>query len=293
MAESCAPAKNFTHGTCFDIDSLKLIADAYNKNNDDKIEINDSKPFLSKQIKEKFASVCPDEETCLLKQDLIKKLDSKEINDKTFRPSGPYVGFDWLSNFDIQNVIKQYQDKYTDFLFLGAVPIDFDDLPELGIKSLDFDFLTKKGKTKLGIVFNTDPHYKGGQHWISLFTNLSKGQIYFFDSTGKSPPQEVKRFISKLVKHIYKLKFNEKIKINDIINKLKSNDLNDNKIKKLYEIDIRYNQNKHQTGGSECGVYSINFITSNLGDTTFDEIVETITEDKEINKLRPVFFRKP
>ena len=32
----------------------------------------------------------------------------------------------------------------------------------------------KRGKTKIGIIFNTDPHDKPGQHWISMFINIKK-----------------------------------------------------------------------------------------------------------------------
>ena len=36
-------------------------------------------------------------------------------------------------------------------------------------------------KTKLGIVFNTDPHYKSGQHWISLYIDLSRRKVTEFE----------------------------------------------------------------------------------------------------------------
>ena len=32
---------------------------------------------------------------------------------------------EWLSNFDILNVLKQYEEKYSDFKFIGPTPIDF------------------------------------------------------------------------------------------------------------------------------------------------------------------------
>ena len=50
----------------------------------------------------------------------------------------------------------------------------------------------------MGIVFNTDPHYKDGEHWISLFVNLSGSHlnnnpgIYYFDSFGRKPPTQIK-----------------------------------------------------------------------------------------------------
>ena len=35
-----------------------------------------------------------------------------------------------------------------------------------------------KGKQKTGIIFNTDPHYKEGSHWISLFINIQNNKGY-------------------------------------------------------------------------------------------------------------------
>ena len=33
---------------------------------------------------------------------------------------------EWLSTSNIEKVCNQFEDKYNDFMFLGAVPIDFD-----------------------------------------------------------------------------------------------------------------------------------------------------------------------
>ena len=51
--------------------------------------------------------------------------------------------------------------------------------------------LIKKGKTKIGVVFNLDPHNRGGSHWVSMYTDLMKGGIYFFDSYAMKPKQEI------------------------------------------------------------------------------------------------------
>ena len=41
-----------------------------------------------------------------------------------------------------------------------------------------------KSLNKIGIIFNTDPHNKSGSHWISLFIDVKKKIICFFDSVG-------------------------------------------------------------------------------------------------------------
>ena len=51
-----------------------------------------------------------------------------------------------------------------------------------------------KGESR-AFVFNTDPHYKRGSHWVALFIN-SFGDATYFDSFGLPPIQaSIKRFI--------------------------------------------------------------------------------------------------
>ena len=57
--KKCAPNKEFSEGSCFTIESLKLIAKEYNKNNKNKININDNKKnivYLKPQFISAFVS---------------------------------------------------------------------------------------------------------------------------------------------------------------------------------------------------------------------------------------------
>ena len=38
----------------------------------------------------------------------------------------------------------------------------------------------KEGKTKVGIIFNTDPHTEDGEHWVAMYMDLNKGKIILF-----------------------------------------------------------------------------------------------------------------
>ena len=101
---------------------------------------------------------------------------------KFFKPPSPKGKYDWLSSIDIADVMEQYEKKYPDFIFLGPVPIDFDEiLTEVG--QMNLKTLANK-KKRIGIVFNTDPHDMPGEHWISMFIDLNDKTICFFDSTG-------------------------------------------------------------------------------------------------------------
>jgi hypothetical protein len=78
----------------------------------------------------------------------------------------------------MQILVQQHQKIHKDFLFLGAVPLDFDDLPVLGISNLNFEDLEKQGKSKIGLVINLDEHWKDGSHWVGLFSDFKSNQIY-------------------------------------------------------------------------------------------------------------------
>jgi hypothetical protein len=299
----CAPSKKYTNGSCFTLDSLKKIADSYNQRNDNKIDLNLSKDKLVDELETKLSDKCSDQ-ICWLRLDVVKQLDDEDIEENTFRPKGPSKKYEWLSTTHINEVVEQYQKIHTDFLFLGAVPYDFDDLPILGISDLKFDELEKQGKSKIGIVFNLDEHYKEGSHWVALFTDLDKNQVYFFDSLGRKPMKRIRKFINRIAKHLYNKKYHQKLPINDIIDKIKNiKSMPENKMKSLIksnkylknllggEFDIRFNHIQHQFENSECGVYSINFIIRLVGGELFDSVINDITKDEKMNSNRKIYFR--
>ena len=296
MDQKCAPSKNFKDGSCFSLKSLKAIAENYNKKAKDKISITDNKNELVTSLEKKLSDKC-NEQTCWLRLDFVKAMNDQDILENTFRPEGPEKKYEWLSTTDINDVVSQYQAKYKDFLFLGAVPADFEELPVLGINNLNFNELEKEGKTKIGMVINLDEHDKGGSHWVGLFADLKKGGVYYFDSFAKKPSKRTRKFINKIVKHIYKSKYKNDIKINDVISKLKNKskesfeNTTDKTLNNLNKLDIRYNTKQHQFNNSECGVYSINFVVRLVGGESFEEITNNIKKDDEMNKCRQEYFR--
>ena len=291
----CAPSKTYTGRSCLTLESLKLIIESYNKKSKecDKIKISDNKEEMVKELEKKLSNKC-DNQTCWLRLDIVQQLEDEVIKEdiikNTFRPEGPKKKYEWLSTSDINDVVTQYQEKHQDFLFLGALPADFDELEVLGISSLDFSELEQEKKHKIGIVINLDVHTQGGSHWVALYTDLKKGQIYYFDSFAKKPYIRTKKFINRIVKYIYKKKYNKEFNINAFIKKITSNG-ETKYLNKLKDFDIRYNTVQHQFNNSECGVYSINFIVRLVGGESFDEITQNITKDNEMNKCRTKYFR--
>jgi hypothetical protein len=275
----CAPGVNFEDGSCIRLVLLIEYANAYNEEEkDNKIKLYPSletlnpkkyKKILLKQIKDRLGDTCKSQK-CWTTQKFVHKMKDiykTELQKYTFRPEGPSGRFEWLSNVNIDEVMKQYEHKYPDYKFLGSVPIDFDDFPDYGIRDLDFNKLEKDGKTKIGIIFNLDKRSQGGSHWVSLYADLKECKIYFFDSVGLRPKPEIRKFMRRIGKYC-------SLKIGGSIDKITS----------------EHNKIQHQFGDSECGVYSINFILRSLRGDSFKDITENPIKDKHINQCRKVYF---
>jgi len=272
----CAPNITFKEGSCISLNLLIKMAEAYNKKfKDDQIKLNKNsaieilnpckyKKHLLEEFSKRLSNVC-DSQRCWVKQDFMKELAKdikKELQENIFRPSGPKGKFEWLNTLHINDVMKQYEEKYKDFKFLGAVPMDFGDLDCLGIKDLDFDDLKKKGIRRLGMVVNTHQASMPGEHWLGLAVSFSDNQVYYFDSYGIAPEARVRAFMRKCAKHCDDIK----------------------------KLDVQYNKHRHQYKNSECGVYSITFIIRLLEGKSFDEITKNKVNDDIMNENRQVYF---
>jgi hypothetical protein len=271
----CAPTISFSGGSCIDLPVLVEMAKAYNKVNDNQIKLHDRletlnpkkyKKYLLKEMKDRFDNVC-NSQLCWTQQDFIKKMNKMmkdELLKYTFRPEGPKGKFEWLNTTHLNEVMEQYEKKYNDFKFLGAVPMDFNDLPSLGIKNINLESLYNNGIKKLGIIFNLDEHWQSGSHWVAGFADLENGKSFFYDSYGVAPDKRARELLRKFAK------FSE-----------------DNF---GIRADSKHNKKRHQYGNSECGMYSLNFILELLDGKDFDEVCSKAIPDKQVNELRKLFF---
>lgn len=270
----CSLARNNSF-TCYTNDALLRLRNLWNSRHPDgKIESSNPKEIW-KGLRDNMINVC-DRESCWLKQKFVDNNVASELLSHTFAPKAP-KSWDknpttWLTSLDIIRVMKQYEYAYPNFLFIGPSPIDFDSRVEYNecvwdeLCNFNLEKLLKKGKNKIGIVFNTDPHYKGGSHWISLFINIKEGYIFFFDSAGDKVPKEIKVFVNRVIDQAKKI-----------------------------GIDLKFEENHpraHQKGNTECGMYSLFMITSILRGKKKpqDFIGGDLVKDKQMEELRKEFF---
>jgi len=248
---NCSPEVNgqtVKTGSCLTPEVLLKIKNAYNESHPNETIVSKD-PREIWQILHDRLTTCAKED-CWLKE--IKSTEmQKQIKQHIFAPKQPddwkNNPSEWLSNYDIFNVARQYEHTYPHFKFIGPSMIDFDARPkDMSGKCVEEDLCNfqlnrylKKRKNKIGVVFNLDTHDKNGSHWVSMFIDVPNGFIFFFDSAGGGIPKEVKILIRRIQKQS--------------ANKLR-----------LY-TNGRF---QHQYGNNECGMYSLFFIITMLTEKT-------------------------
>ena len=272
--------------TCMSVNELKDIAKDYNEkkavNSQQKVKLFSSKKKLVKELQEKLGSSCGTADHCWVQQDFVSEKNKHSILEKAFRPLKPKSWYanrkTWLNTYDILTVMKQYEDKYTDFAFLGVFPIDFAGNDHYGncVSKTMCEFSIKKvldkGKTRFGMVLNLDKHDESGSHWVALYCNLKPRRknfgIYYYDSVAYQPPKEVADFMQQVEKDSYTV-FSKKV---------------------ADKFAMRYNKVQKQFSNYDCGVFSEIFLTQILKNVPFDDICKRMHTDDEVNKLRDVLY---
>jgi len=268
----CSPSSNIhklTSNTCMTPDIVLKIKKTYNDEHPlSKINTNDPIKIF-KNLRQRFKC---DMDTCWLEK-IGDKAVKSEIKKRIFIPKRPVqwtkTPNEWLSNYDILNVIKQYEEAYPEFYFIGPTPIDFE-------KKLNGSCVTRElcsfhlgsvsSKKQIGIIFNLDEHDEPGSHWVSMYIDIDNKKIYYFDSASTEIPKEIESFKNRL-------------------------------IQENGDFYFLSNSVEHQKGNTECGMYSLYFIIQmllsknrlKLFNNRFNNDSYKIT-DKNIEEYRSIYF---
>jgi len=277
----CSPNVSFTDGSCFTLPVLLAMATHWNykklarqsiepdseteSNSLELIEFNNT--TTKSELLSRFLKYLPKCQSCWLNEPIFRDFDNDDFKHNTFRPNGPRQWQNnWLSSIDITNVIKQYENKSPEFMFLGTHPINVDELKIPHVSN--FCPSRFKNKTKFGIVHNTARSDQPGEHWIATYVDTEKNAIWFFDSAGKEPPKHVVDLMIRCISHQL------------------------NHRKKYKDLDVWFNPVLHQNDNHSCGIYAINFILRSLRGVPFEKTaMNDIFRGDEMDKCRDVFFR--
>jgi hypothetical protein len=246
----------------FDADEIKRLAEVYNKTHRKEQPIGDATPAkMWAELQHRLHSKCAEGTPSCIVSSLIEP------------PNAPadwaQKRTDWLSSDDIDKVERQYTKVFDGYYFVGCVPIDFDKKNELSkcivstLCSMKLDKLAKQGKTRIGIVFNTDTSDGPGEHWIAAFCDIRSELEYprmtYFDSYAQHPEPEIVELMTR-----WQAQWSQ-------------------------DMHLSYNVVKHQKKDSECGMYCLYFHWACLMNLPMNKPIP----DDVMNAFRNLLFRMP
>ena len=240
MSVKYSSPKNIKNPNIFSKQSLIKLINAWNDNKEDKIVYKKtySMSKLSELLNDKIKPICNDKEYWCWPgaiKEISKDKRTKEIimniEKEELRPEMPEEWYanpiEWLSNYDIEDVMIQYNnDNKYKFCFLGVFPIDFSEEDKFGrclysqICSIDINKYINKKIKYIGLITNLDKHNEPGSHWTSTFIIIDPKikcyGSYYYDSNASAIPKYILKFL-KNIKAQLKIKYPDRYLIFIII----------------------------------------------------------------------------
>ncbi len=210
-------------------------------------------------------------ESCVLKNpEFIKFAKLARVDNllnEFFKPEGPATHFGLLSNFNIDDVLDQLNDRFPHFLHIPFQMRDFEKVgSELARVDLAKEF--RNGKQCFGVVLNTDWADGRGIHWYCIFGEKKNGKIVleYFNSSGKEPLPETQAWLQKTKHYLAKeLKIPVDVK---------------------YTTGIQFQNDEHS-----CGVYCLMYIWLRLEGVSGNWFKADNFNDEFMHRARKVLFR--
>ena len=259
--------------TCYTKKQIIKLKNAWNTRHPDSKIVTSEPREIWNFLKHKLSDTCKNER-CWLKKLFERYELDKDMLNYTFSPNKPQSWEknprEWLSSIDIQDVMKQYENIYPNFLFIGSSPIDFDTIKYNGkcvwpeLCNFNISDHMKNNINKIGISLNLDKHTQPGSHWVTLFIDIKNKFIFYFDSNGDEAPKEVVKLIDRIINQC--------------------NEIN---------IDMKVLETKveHQYENNECGIYSLYFCDQLIkNDSNYKNFIDKRISDEEMIEYRDKFF---
>ncbi len=235
-----------------DTEEVENLRKVYNKEHPDEPQIPQGTiKSVWNEIRKRLHRLCKEGTTECIIHSMMDKPDAP--SSWVEKPG------DWLSSLDIEKIEKEFMKLFSKYYFVGAIPIDFDKKSRTGscivssLCSMNIRDIYAKGKTKIGIVFNTDVSTGPGQHWIALYVDLNPlhefTRITYFDSYSHSPEPEIQRLMFRWKQQWDETKIHKK------------------------PTKLTFNKTRHQYEDSECGMYCLYFHYCSLLEIPMDKRV--------------------
>jgi len=211
--------------------------------------------------------------------------------EEALRPEMPTEWLDapdtWLSNFDIDAVLRQYDAAYPEFKFLGVFPMDFgsrvgggEACVSMEVCAFDVERSWARGVRKVAMVLNMDDHTGPGSHWVCVTVGLDPLRpnygVFYYDSVAVPPTPEVREYADDLA-----------AKVNALHASASS-------FPPTRTFRLHHNRVRRQFGNTECGVFAMFCVLCSLHDTLdFESVCRAMGTDEMLHTFRWRFFRPP
>ena len=269
----CSPFKQTLSYSCLSSNALSMVAKAVHKF-EPSLTLKQPDKQLYKDICEilKKSSTCNTEACWLQIRTLMNQLSPSERKyfRSHFRPHMPEELVnnykEWISNYNIKEVIDQYHNDLPEFYSYGAVPLDFRKCSVSSLCTIDIKKHINKGEHKIGIIFNTDESDEPGEHWIAMYIDIAgknlDGQpgIYYFDSFGHEPEQEITDLIERITNQ--------------------SSNLQQPETTNPLEFIVTHNKKTIQNNSFSCGFYCMHFMEHMIKEYPFKKYLNSGLSDK-------------
>lgn len=283
LKAKCSPKSmknNKLKYTCLQKENILHLKKQWNKRhnlNKERQIYSENPREILENLKKKMETSCSSE-ICVVRN-LIKDVGLKNRLLENYKPKMPDEWKknprEWLSSDEISESMKQYEDAYSDFVFLGPSPIDYDFIEDDGtcvwpeICNFNLSKTIRKNKRKVGFIFNLDKHNQSGSHWVSIYLDIVNKKIYYFDSAGSKIPKQLMKLVENITAQGKRQSSNFIIEFDEI------------------------HPHEHQKKNTECGMYSLFFLINMLTEKKkWDFFKKGLITDDEMQTYREKYFNK-
>lgn len=178
----------------------------------------------------------------------------------------------WLSNWDLDDIMHQFEESHSNFKYIHALPIDFGKVKATGecidrtmCKFNVKDYWPKKDM--FGFIFNLDESTMPGSHWICSLMDLrntKKPMFYFYCSYASAPPREIRALYERMKKQLSEIN--------------------------MGKLTLVRNKKRHQYGNTECGMFCIHLLYQLINNNSFNKVCSSNISDDTMLEYRTKFF---
>jgi hypothetical protein len=250
----------------------------------------------SEVVREAAGALQCSSESCVLlhptfQQFVVKKGVPKAVLDSEIRralkPAGPRNSLGLLSNFNIDDTLRQWARVFPEFYPCPFAMMDFDtngdEFGSADIAGIVAGYAPAARGTPrecFGCVVNTDTSRGPGKHWVAAFVDCRAGPgepwtVEYFNSAGHPPPKPMVGWMERTRARLAEYRATRpecRRAVCDVVSV------------PVTDVD-------HQKSQTECGLYALFYIRRRLEGTPYEFFESQLVPDDAMTAFRRHVFR--